>query len=213
MWAGFVGITAGVIFLVMSVVTNPNRNNGVSPALSKPVTEQDWIRGSKDAKLELVEYGDFECPACRVYYNVLTQLKQDLGSDAIRTVYRHFPLSSIHKKAKVAAYASEAAGKQGKFWEMHDLLFEGQSDWAAAGKPQEVFVQYAVRLGLDTKRFEADMNSDEVKNKVDQHYNDGVAMGIDSTPTFYLNGKRLPPARSFDEFKAYLTAELNRLSQ
>lgn len=207
LWGGFVGITAGIIFLVMSVINNPN-NSGIAPALAKPVTAEDWIKGDSAAALELLEYGDFQCPACRTYFSVLAQLKQDMGPETLKVVFRHFPLSSIHKNAKVAAYAAEAAGKQGKFWEMHDVLFEKQSDWANLGKPEDKFLEYADQLKLDKQQFQNDMKSDAIKAKVDQQYNDGVAMGINSTPTFYLNGKRLPSARSFDEFKSFLTDAL-----
>lgn len=206
MWGGLVGITAGIIFLVMSVMNNPNRN--VLPPLTKPVTDQDWLKGNKDAKLELVEYGDFQCPACRTYYSVLGQLKQDLGPETLKVVFRHFPLSSIHKNAKAGAYAAEAAGKQGKFWEMHDILFEKQGEWANLGKPEDKFLEYADQLKLNKQQFQNDMKLDEVKNKVDQQYNDGIAMGINSTPSFFLNGKRLPSANSFDEFKSFFTEAL-----
>jgi protein-disulfide isomerase len=210
MWAGLGLVLVGILFLILSVVNNPANQNGNLATLTPPVSDQDWVRGSKDAKLELVEYGDFQCPACGQYYTVIEQVKQDLGPNTFRQVFRHFPLSSIHRNARVASYAVEAAGKQGKFWEMHDLLFKNQSAWSEKNKPEEVFAQYVSELKLNKKEFDADVQSDAVKNKVDTDYATGTALGINSTPTFFLNGKQLPSAQSYNEFKSFFTSTASK---
>lgn len=163
------------------------------------VTDTDHKIGSDSAKLTLVEYSDFQCPACGAYYPILKPVIEK-NKDRLFFVYRHFPLDQ-HKNARVAAYSAEAAAKQGKFWPMHDLLFENQSSWSEKDKPMEVFSQYAKDLKLDIEQFKKDVNSQEIKSRVESDQQSGTSFGVNSTPSFFLNGTKLDNPRSADEFQ------------
>ena len=116
-------------------------------------------------------------------------------------MYRHFPLSQVHSNADTAARASEAAGNQGKFWEMHDKLFETQKTWSNQGNAEDIFAGYAEGLGLDVERFRNDIDSKEVKDRVRDDSQSGVRAGINSTPTFFINGEQIVNPRNLDEFR------------
>lgn len=162
------------------------------------VLDNDWIRGKRDAKVTLIEYGDFQCPACTNYEPILKELLQKFPSD-LKLVYRHFPLSSIHRNAYDASRASEAAGKQGKFWEMHDLLYQRQKDWEGSSNPKDVFLGYARELGLDEEKFKSDFDSKEIEEKINKDTVSGGRLRLNATPTFFLNGQKVQP-RSYEEF-------------
>lgn len=155
------------------------------------ITVSDQIKGSQNSKIELIEYSDFQCPACAGYYPYVKEMMVEYG-DKIKFAYRHFPLQQ-HLNAPLAARAAEAAGKQGKFWEMHDLLFENQNSWANNSKPNDIFVGFASQLNLDVEKFQKDADSEEIKNKVGNDLKNGLKAGVNSTPTFFLNGKTLNP--------------------
>lgn len=181
-----------------------------SPAQSLiEIGENEWIRGNRTASTTLIEYSDFQCPACGAYYPILKQLHQEFGNE-LRFVYRHFPLRQIHFNAELAARAAEAAGKQRKFWEMHDMIFENQKEWSERGSARNSFIQYAQSLGLDVERFKNDMDAKETKQKVSANYNGGVGFGVNSTPTFFFNGEKLRNPGSYEEFKAVIQAGLAR---
>jgi protein-disulfide isomerase len=167
-----------------------------TPRLSVPVSEQDHSQGSTDALAELVEYGDYECPACGEAFSVVRALQKKL-SGRLRFVFRNFPLAHAHPNARGAALAAEAAGLQGKFWEMNDLLFESQETL----QPSDL-VQYAKSLGLDLKRFEADCQGDPCEQRVQQDILSGARSGVNGTPTFFINGVRYdrePDVHSMEE--------------
>lgn len=186
---------------------NPSAGTNGSPVSSAALTASDWVKGNKDARVVLIEYSDFQCPACRTYYPVVKQLTAELG-DRVAFVYRHFPLRSIHANAEMAARAAEAAGKQEKFWEMHDRLFEKQDVWAPERSVQETFAFYAGELGLNVEQFKNDMKSGEVKDAVSDDYASGTAAQVNGTPTFFVNGKRIQPPPRVADFKALIENEL-----
>jgi protein-disulfide isomerase len=193
--AAILGIV-GIIFAF-----KPGGGSSSQPTLSvNTVASSDQTKGNKEAKLILIEYSDFQCPACGRYYFLLKQLNQEYG-DQIQFVYRHFPLKRIHLYAQLAAQATEAAGKQGKFWEMHDLIFENQKEWSEQKNAKKTLIEYAKSLNLDVDKFKSDLGSKEVKNKVQADYQSGVKAGVDSTPTLFLNGKKLPNPKSYSELK------------
>lgn len=174
-----------------------------------PIAEDDWVKGDAAAGVELIEYGDFQCPACGFYAPLVGQLHQDFG-DSLAIAYRHFPLTTIHQNAELAAQAAEAAGVQGKFWEMHDMLFGRQDDWSnlRGGEAKEKFVGYAGDIGLDQGKFEEDLESDAVKDRVQEDLVEAQTAGLRGTPSFFLNGEALPNPRSYDEFKATIEAAI-----
>lgn len=205
---GFLIVIFGIIKLVGS--NNPsNKNLGQTTPSVNVVSTSDWIKGNKEAKVTLIEYSDFQCPACGVYYPVVKQLNQKLG-DKTQFVYRHFPLRQIHANAEVAAYVAEAAGIQNKFWEMHDMLFENQNKWSGEKNAKDIFIEYARSLNLDIEKFKNDLDSKEVKAKVENDYQDGVRFGVNATPTFFLNGTKLQNPRSYEEFKALLEEAISK---
>jgi diadenylate cyclase len=152
--------------------------------LDTPVGDRDHVRGAATAPVTLVEYGDFECPYCGRMYPVVKELRERAG-DRLRVVFRHFPLDSVHPHARRAAEAAEAAAAQGRFWEMHDLLFENQDNL-----DDEALRRYAARLGLDMARFEDDLAERRHAPRVREDRLDGERTGVEGTPTFFINGAR-----------------------
>ncbi len=154
------------------------------------VSETDHVRGAKDGQVTLVEFGDFQCPACAAYEPIVKQVLAD-NKDTLKLVYRHFPLTQIHKNALGAAIATEAAGVQGKFWEMHDILYDKQEEWGNALNARDYFLTYATTIGLDTKKFQESLSNESLEAKVLAEFREGVRLGVQGTPTFFLNGKKL----------------------
>lgn len=154
------------------------------------------------APVELVEYSDFQCPACQNYYPVLSQVLAS-STVPVKFVYRHFPLPQ-HANARPAAYASEAAAMQGKFWEMYDLLFKNNKEWTELADPTPVFEGYAQRIGLNVATFKSDIASDKVRDLVDSTVAEVQKIGIYQTPTFFVNGKVIKNPQSYAEFNTVL---------
>lgn len=202
---GIIGVSAFMLiaFLFSSRESSPN------PELTKqdiPVVADDHVKGAATSTVVLVEYLDFECEACGAYYPIVTQLQEEYG-DRVKFVARYFPLPS-HRNGLPAALAAEAAGRQGKFWEMHDLLFTRQATWGEKqAQTPEVFEAYAQELGLDMEKFRADVASAEVTERVARDIEQGQQLGVNSTPTFFLNGKQVR-APSIEAFRTLLDAEL-----
>ena len=190
-------VLVGLVLSVWSLAKLISLAPAGEASLLDAMSATDWVKGSPESKNILVEYSDFQCPACKSYHPMVKKLLED-HTDNVRVVYRHFPLPQ-HQNAKPAAYASEAAGQQGKFWEMHDVLFEHQEEWAEAGNAQDLFVQYAASLGLDLERFKQERDSSAVKEQVEKDYDSGIINGINSTPTFFFNGQKIQP-RSYKDF-------------
>lgn len=157
-----------------------------APKLTVPVTpERDHIEGPVNASLTLVEYGDYQCPYCGAAYPEVKQVQKKLGSE-LRFVFRNFPLTNMHEHALEAAETAEAANAQGKFWPMHDFLYEHQK---TLGDPK-VALAHAKKLGLDTQRFEREIAQHVYRKRIEEDFNGGVRSGVNGTPTFYINGVR-----------------------
>lgn len=152
--------------------------------LTPPVSERDHVAGPADAPITLVEYGDYECPHCGRAYPIVKAVQRSLGS-RLRFVFRNFPLTEAHPHAEHAAEAAEAAGAQGKFWEMHDVIFENQDALEDAD-----LVQYAGSLGLDADRVASELAAEVWAKRVREDFRSGVRSGVNGTPTFFLNGLR-----------------------
>jgi protein-disulfide isomerase len=153
--------------------------------LTSPVTEgRDHIRGPADAAVTLVEYGDYECPYCGAAYLIVKEVQARMG-DRLRFVFRNFPISTSHPHAERAAEAAEAAAAQGRFWPMHDLLYENQQRLG-----NEDLHGYAERLGLDPERFDRELTQHVHAGRVHDDFLSGVRSGVNGTPTFYINGTR-----------------------
>jgi len=160
-------------------------------AASKERGEEVHVRGAANAAVTLEEYGDFQCPPCGVLEAPLQQIERDYGS-SLRVIFRNFPFT-IHEHAHEAAYAAEAAGLQGRFWEMHDLLYREQAVWAKTKDVQPLFDSYAGTIGLNMERFKKDAGGEEVKAKVESDRKRGEELGVKSTPTIFINNESVPP--------------------
>jgi len=175
-------IVAGVFFL------------GRKSTSSQPVINEQKVlgtsirnfQGNPNAPVKIVEFADFQCPACGVAHPIVKNIIEK-NQDKVYFVYRHYPLSS-HRNAKLAAQASEAAGVQEKFWQMYDMIFENQKEWSDSSNAKEIFETYAQKLGLDVTKFKEDF--DKTKSVIEQDYADGNQVGVDSTPTFFINGQK-----------------------
>jgi protein-disulfide isomerase len=172
-----------------SPTTNP-----VSELL--PITDQDHVRGGEHAAITLVEFGDYECPGCGEAYLAIKRIESEMG-DALRFVFRHFPYSRLHPHAELAAQASEAAGTQGWFWEMHDLLFENQE-----ALEFDDLVGYAKRLSLDLKQFRGDLKSEKYLERVRGDFRSGVQNGVFGTPAIFVNGIRHNSGADYETLSA-----------
>ena len=174
--------------------------------LEGQIRADDWVKGKIEAKVVLIEYADFQCPACASYAEIVKRLNDNYG-DRVAFVYRQFPLKQIHRNAEAAAYAAEAAGEQGKFWEMHDILYERQADWSDVGRAETMFTDYARTISLDVERWQAEMTSTEVREKVANSYTEAIRLGLQATPSFILNGKKIE-ARSYEQFEQLIKRDL-----
>jgi protein-disulfide isomerase len=154
------------------------------PSLTVPVSERDHIQGPSDAPVTLVEYGDYECPFCGKAYPIIKGIQKRMG-DQLRFVFRNFPISTSHPHAVRAAEAAEAAAAQGKFWEMHDTIYEHQQTLE-----DDDLRAFAEQLGLDMERFDRDMAARRFADRVRQDFMSGVRSGVNGTPTFFLNDVR-----------------------
>jgi len=201
------------VFIVLAVWGIVALGGGGSPegaqtaSLVDAVSSKDRIQGDVSAKVVLVEYGDYQCPACAFYEKFTSELVKEFGSKIV-FVYRHFPLRNIHANADLSARTAEAVGMQGKYWEMHEMLYKNQKSWERAGNAKEIFTRYAVSLGLDTVQFERDIESNDLKAKVQGDYESGVRAGVNGTPTFFLNGKKIENPSSYQVFSALVSAAL-----
>lgn len=172
------------------------------PALTVPIGDGDHVAGPRTAPVTLLEYGDYECPFCGAAHTVVHKVRTMLGHE-LRFAYRHFPLGQIHPHAFVAAEAAEAAGAQGMFWEMHDILFTHQDRLGA-----EDLLEYAQRLGLDLPRFTRELASHTHASTVRAHFSSGVRSGVNGTPTFFINGYRHNGGYDLPSLLEALRAEL-----
>jgi protein-disulfide isomerase len=156
-----------------------------------PGAEPAHTLGPANAPVKIEEFGDFECPPCGMFHPILKQMQQEFG-DQLQITYREFPLTPPHRHAVAAASAAEAAGIQGKFWEMHAMIFEHQNEWKVAFEARSIFEDYARQLGLDVERFKRDVESDRVEQRIFLDGRRGHSLGVNSTPTVFLNGREVP---------------------
>jgi protein-disulfide isomerase len=213
-WFVFVVIIGLVVLVVWSNYQSKSAASAAANApvvkLLTPVSSSDHTLGSPTAPVTIVEYADFECPACQAYAPVITQLLKDEGSK-VYFVYRYFPLPQ-HPNAVPAAKAAEAAGLQGKFWQMHDMLFAENAQWENLPDPSSVFLGYAKALGLDPTQFSKDYASPTVAATINADLAQATANQLMYTPTLFVNGIRIQNPQSYEAFKALVDAAANGTS-
>ena len=171
--------------------------------LKPPVSIKDHIQGKATAPLELVEYGDYQCPYCGQAYPIIKNLQRSLGAD-LKFVFRNFPLTEAHPDAFNAAMAAEAAALQHKFWEMHDIIYENQHSLDF-----ESLFLYAKAIGLDLERFKNDIQKTIVTDKVEQDFESGIRSGVNGTPGFFINGTKYNGNWEEHVFHQYLKSQLS----
>lgn len=204
-------LVASVVLLAMTMTSSSPEpddiGGGPGSQDSAPVLVRDdsWKKEAPDSQVTLVEFLDPECEACRAMYPVVQRLLDEYEG-RITFVVRYFPL---HRNSVGAAVAAEAAGLQGKYWDMYSMLFENQPEWGEKSSPQtEVFVSYANSLGLDVQRFRQDLQNPAFVEKVERDRDDGVAAGVRGTPTFFVNGTLIGNVMGYEELRAKLDAAL-----
>ena len=160
----------------------------MGPLLKPPVGPGDHVIGTADAVIEIVEYGDFQCPHCAAAHPVTKEILKVFGNQ-VRFVFRNFPLAESHRYATIAAIAAEAAGLQHKYWEMHDMIFEHQ-----ASLSYDSLFELADKLGLNRRQFERDLQNEALSDKVESDFESGIRSGVNGTPSFFVNGNKFDGA-------------------
>lgn len=198
----------GLIYVSKS--EKPETNNSLAPNVDTlKITEDDWTYGNKNAKVVLIEYLDFECEACGAYYPITKKIKEEY-KDNLLFVVRYLPLPG-HKNSKTAAYAVEAAGKQGKFWEMTDILFTKQREWGEQQiANQSQFEKYAIEAGVNIEQWRKDVTSAEVIKRVDDSYLEAMSLQLQGTPSFFVNGQKIEKLNGYESIKTLIDEELKK---
>lgn len=201
----------GLVGIYLATSKKDDGDNGNSSQTAASLSQNKLGNNSK--KVSLVEYGDFQCPACASFHPIIKQVAEKYKEE-IEFQFRNFPLSQIHPNARAASRAAEAAGKQNKYWEMHDLLYEQQDQWSSAQNAVPIFESYANELKLDIEKFKTDYASTEINSIINADFAEGQKLGVDSTPTFFLQGKKLNPApTSVDEFSKVIDEAIKNSNQ
>lgn len=194
-----------------AMLVNSNRSASVPPQNS-PQEQVDWMaraapgalppraKGPENAPVVIEEFGDYQCPSCRVTFQTLNNIEADYGN-RVRVVFRHLPLQSIHRNASIAARAAESAGLQGRFWQMHDAIYENQNEWKDMPDPRPTFAVYAQRVGADVEKFKADIDKGEVGMRVSADVQRANSLRITGTPTLILNNRPLTTEQTMQEDK------------
>ncbi len=173
-----------------------NGNNGATAILAP--RENDWKKGNPDADVVVVKYSDFQCPACRFYASMDDQLGKELADDVL-FIYRHFPLRNF-QHSRLAARYTEAAGRQGEFWKMHDLIFINQQRWSRTDA-EPIFRHFAESLELDMEQFDRDLEDPTLEERIDADYRDGQRLGVRAVPTIFINGEAIRSPNSLDAYR------------
>lgn len=195
-------ILIALIILVVGGFAILKNNSGSSSGSG--VQPTNHIKGEGSSGVVLIEYGDFQCSACYQYEPIVKQIFEKYQQQ-IKFQFRHFPIVSAHPNAFSASRAAEAAAKQGKFWEMHDLLYEtqdpqGKTGWVASSNPLSIFEGFAQQLGMNVEQFKTDFASEEVNDLINADISVGKEVPVNGTPTFVLDGKKIENPTSLEEF-------------
>lgn len=201
-------VTVGIIAVVLFGGAIWLSNSSSSEQSNEGVVLADHVKGGPNAAVTLVEFSDFQCPACAAFQPVVKGMLEQYG-EQLRFEYKQFPLPPrIHPFAMQAAMAAEAAGQQGKFFEYHDLLFANQDTWAKAAVPTSYFIQYASDLGLDLDLFKLHMRSSVLRDRINADLAEGQELAITGTPTFFLNGEKME-IESYLDFAKQIAYAIN----
>lgn len=203
-------LSVGLAFFALLALLIYKTNSGPQPITDSNllIGQGSYMTGTKEAKVNVVEFGDYQCPACAYASPIIQQLvKAYKDNQSVNFVFRNFPLPQ-HSNAMISAEAAEAARVQGKFLEMSEILYGRQNEWSGNPKALEVFVKYAQELKLDAKTFADSINQQKFKDLILKDRSDGQALGVNSTPSFFINGEKLVGIPSFEEFKKKIDEKL-----
>ncbi len=181
-------------------------STSLADSYNEGVEVETHVKGNENATVTILEYSDFQCPACAQFAPILKAMMADYG-DQVKFEYRHYPLMQIHPNAEAAARAAEAAGQQGKFFEYHDALFENQNEWGAAAIPGAFFTKYADELGLDMDKFKRHQRSSVLQQNIRDHVSEARELGLTGTPSIFLNGEKMN-FQTYQEFNDQVKAAL-----
>jgi len=204
-------IILGVVVIALGGMFFLSRDKSDTASVSSSTASVSAHSTGDNAKnVELMVYGDFQCPVCGQFYPVEKQVIDAFKTD-IRFTFRHFPLETIHQNARASSRAAEAAGLQGKFFEMHDKLYENQNSWSALSNPLDQFVGYAKLLGMDETKFRADYATESVNATINADLKEGNGKGVSGTPSYFLNGKKLDNGdiNTYEKFSAVIQKEID----
>ncbi|HEY2385136.1 MAG TPA: thioredoxin domain-containing protein [Terriglobia bacterium] len=202
-----VGVAAGAAVFLSRGSDQPVENPSTpSRAEIKPGGHS---RGPQNAPVTLVEFGDYECPVCGTWYPFVNELLTRYP-DKLRLEFHHYPLVSVHPNAMAGAMAAEAAGEQGKYWEMHDALFEHQREWGESPNPKPYFMNFASHIGLDLNRFEQSLSSPGLQSRILTDVSQAQDLHIEGTPTFFLNGQLIQPKLNMEELVQLVETRLHK---
>jgi protein-disulfide isomerase len=205
-----VGVAGLLVHRNNGAVANSGQAESASGLSFKPVvTPQGWTQGNPAAKIVLVEFGDYQCGACAAARQTVANVMKRHANE-LMLVFKQYPMEAIHRNSMFAAQAAEAAGKQFKFWEMHELLFLHQRDWADVPDPQTFFLKYAAELNLDLERFRLDLWDGAIREKIYRDILEGQLASVKSVPTFYLNGTLMPRAQSETQFEDIIVEAIKK---
>ena len=218
---GIAAIVGGVIYYRSTLSSQSSNSGGTSKTNSGNTSnakanalgaEPAWAKGSANAVVTLEEFADFECASCARFEPTMREIRTIYG-DRVRVIFRQFPLVQIHQKAYDASRATEAAGLQGKFWEMHDLIYDKQTEWVKIPEHRREFGEYARQLGLDVTKFENDMiNNPQVNERVAADLKRGGSLGVSGTPSVFFNGRKLeyPTEMTTDRMRQMIDQALQK---
>lgn len=193
-----------ILALVAGVVISSRQSQNSNPIAneSELLNNVTHAIGNSSAPMRIIEFADFQCPACASAHPILQSFMEKNG-EKIYFVFRHYPLPT-HKNALAAAKAAEAAGLQNKFWEMHNLLFENQPEWSDVQNPTDIFTRYAEKLDLDINQFKNDLKNESLENIITTDKSLALRSAVNSTPTFFINGKKYQGVQSETELQNIL---------
>lgn len=199
----FWGVIVAIMLVFVGILMFSKKDDNTSTA-----SPTNHVIGKMDSKVTLIEYGDYQCPGCASYHPTVKQVVEEY-KDKVKFQFRNLPLNQIHQNAIAAARTAEAADKQGKFWEMHDLLYENQQSWSSAENPKSMFEDFAKGLRLDVAQFNKDYASATVNDSINADisaFNETKA--AKQTPTFFINGEKVSPGNSVESFSDLLDKAL-----
>lgn len=207
-------VIATVVLLVGGIFLLSRSASGPADITGTEVLQIDYSKGEKlgsdSAKVKVVEFSDFQCPACQAVEPIVKKIRTSYSSSQVQVIYRHFPLPQ-HAYGRQAAIYAEAAGEQGKFWEMHDILFDTQTEWSGLDEKGATafFLGLAKQLNLDENKINQAITDNGLKARIDEDTAEGNRLGVNSTPTFFVNGRKVN-MQSFDDLTAAVEQELKK---